>query len=496
MKKEFSSINQSLSDKAHVDGWANILSGLGQKGRDKTTTTTVAMSPHLTHNELTELYKGDGIGSRIVNAKADDMVQGGWRIPADSEGTLSKAEQRLNVKRHLMLGLKWARLYGGSIIYMDIPSSGLANTAFDPSKALHPGVIRSLKVYPAPRMDIMFDDFVRDPQSPWFEDVERFHVQNQWGGYFDVHRSRCLVFRGLDCPNVLDDGRSMEERFWGQSCLMPIFGDLSSLGAMVQGLGHLGQEFSISKLKISNLENLVAEGDFTSINKRMEIIAVCKSLINAVLLGENEEYSRDTMSFTGVGEILDRFMMMVAGGSNYPVTRLFGRSAAGMNATGEGDMLQYYDGVASDQETVLQPELLRLLAYLNYGLGSPIPPDELTVQFNPLIRMSEKEKADIRKVVAETDQIYVSGIRVFSPGEVRKRFEGEWTADITVEPDSPPPEDELDQDTQDLLKGVVPQANPKPVAPTKATSVTPAPGSSKSTENEPVQVPSKVAPKK
>ncbi|MFP3681974.1 DUF1073 domain-containing protein, partial [Pseudomonas sp. SIMBA_041] len=54
-------------------------------------------------------------------------------------------------------------------------------------------------------------------------------------------------------------------------------------------------------------------------------------------------------------------MLDISGASEIPVTRLFGRSPAGMNATGESDLQNYYEVVQQQQESTLGPILDKLL---------------------------------------------------------------------------------------------------------------------------------------
>jgi phage-related protein (TIGR01555 family) len=437
---------------SNQDGWKNLLTGLGIRGRDKTKSVRADVAPRLTDFDLLNIFMGDGLGSKVVKKKADDMVRAGWEVPGDEEGTLAKAQKNLGVKKVLAHALAMNRLFGGCVVMMDIANSGLPETPYNPERG-RPGKLRSLKVFTSPR--ILFDvtDLGTDPTSPWFEEVERFRILKRYGGEFLVHRSRCLVFKGLPIPDTLDNGADYLDMYWGLSVLDPVFTYLSQYGALLQGFGHLGQEFSVSKLKLSNLEQMVAEGDYTAMEKRMEIIAMTKSLINAVLLGEGEDFNRDNITFSGAPEMLDRFMMALAGAAGYPVSILFGRSAAGLNATGESDTQAYYDDVRSLQETELEPELMKLLTVLNYGEGSPVKPEDLTLTFKPVWEPSQTEQATMRKTVAETDQIYVT-MGAISAKEVRaSRFANGYSTELTVDDDTEPEEFETDpeDDKKDAL---------------------------------------------
>ena len=99
-------------------------------------------------------------------------------------------------------------------------------------------------------------------------------------------------------------------------------------------------------------------------------------------------------TFTGLPEVYDRVMMDVAGAARTPVTKLFGRSPAGMNATGESDMNNYYDYIDGLWENQLRPILERLLPIMALSAWGVVP-DDLDIDFPPLQTPNSSEVADI-----------------------------------------------------------------------------------------------------
>ena len=82
------------------------------------------------------------------------------------------------------------------------------------------------------------------------------------------------------------------------------------------------------------------------------------------------------------------------------MTKLFGRSPAGMNATGESDLKNYYDYVDSQRESKLRPALYQLLPVLFMSEVGSIP-DDFDIDFPPLWTPTAKEVAEIAKSKAE-----------------------------------------------------------------------------------------------
>ena len=90
---------------------------------------------------------------------------------------------------------------------------------------------------------------------------------------------------------------------------------------------------------------------------RMHQANVAKSMINSIMLDKEEEWDRVTASFGGLTRHSVGLLQVVSGAVDIPATRFLGMSPAGLNATGESDIRNYYDKIKADQENKLQPAL-------------------------------------------------------------------------------------------------------------------------------------------
>lgn len=84
----------------------------------------------------------------------------------------------------------------------------------------------------------------------------------------------------------------------------------------------------------------------------------------------------------------------LSGASRIPMTKLFGRSPAGLNATGDGDLQNYYDFIDTLRESKLRPAVERLLPVMAMSAWGAVP-DGLDVAFPPLWTPTAAELADI-----------------------------------------------------------------------------------------------------
>lgn len=414
---------------SHADGWQSVLKGLGRRG-DSSRSTQIQSECVRTQQELEAIWSGEGLGCRVVSIVPEDMTRAWIRLPNDADNTVTNALKQLRAQQQFQEALQWTRLFGGALMLL-----GTTDTADlrQPLSAT-PRPITFLRVYPRYRCRLLHHNIVTDPRSPYFDKPEFITVQKVDGQEFDVHISRVLTFHGLPWT-ALQNGVSWEDRFWGMSALQQPWNEIRGLSSAFQAVETLLQEFNIGVFTLSNLSQLLAAGNDKAIYNRIQIINDAKSIINSVLLGENEQFRRDVAGTSGLPELLDRFMQRVSSATGIPVTRLFGTSAAGLNATGDNDMSQYYDKVAAEQVAHLEPNLQICVNRVAAGLGVT---EDMTLVFNPLWAPSALQSVEMRNKQANTDKIYMDA-GVIDASEVREnRFANGYSYETAVDPNATP----------------------------------------------------------
>jgi hypothetical protein len=96
---------------------------------------------------------------------------------------------------------------------------------------------------------------------------------------------------------------------------------------------------------------------------------------------------------------------------------LFGTSAKGLNATGEGDDRMYFGSVSKVQTHEVAPAYLRLVEIELAIRGEDPANITHSVAFKPLWQPKELETAQTRLAVAQADHIYITD-EVYSREEV------------------------------------------------------------------------------
>ena len=441
------------------DGWGNVFTGLGGVN-DKTSYTKYGSSPIIDDDSLSLIYMGDGLGGRIVDVIADDMTREWIYLGEDEEDDMSDSAQlimeelqRLNAEEAFNLAIKWQRLYGGAIIIVG------AMDGQGPDKPLRMQSIKNieyLKVVDRTNIPITECVFDEEPTSPTFGHILYYKVNYYVGSKvipMKIHYSRVIPFYNDPIPSKMRGYTDVNLRHWGMSSLQRIYEELRDLGAITQSTVNIMMEFIIGKYKIKHLAEMLASGQEQKVVQRLEVMNRSKSVINAVLLGEDEEYTRDYATLAGLPEVIDRFMLKLSGSTGIPVTRLFGRSPAGLNATGENDLRNYYDLIEANQRNKLLAPLRLLVSMVSAYKKIADVPD---VTFNSLYQLSTEEQAKVDKLDAETDKIKAETENVYVTMGAKD------VLDVSKEHNWEPPEAEDFNDPEEaMLEEPVNAADPK-----------------------------------
>lgn len=411
----------------HNDSLANALSGFGGT-QDRTAYSTYLQTRMRTDQELTAVYTGGGLGRKIVSCRPDDMIRSWIQFPEDPDGKLLKALDQLNVRTHLKNLLTWTELYRGGIMVL----GGLDNaqSVEEPLSKTANRPISFIRVYPASLCLNTQTDLVADYRSPYFEDIEQFRIQRRYAvdgaGEFRVHASRCIVSKGIPVPEDLYSSEEWKYLYWGMGRLQAVFDQMANSDTAQKAFANLIHEATVAIQKIPGLLSMLAGADDAgaALTSVMNNIARAKSVLNMILLDEGGEFSRDSLSMTGWRDAAMIFREELAAVCEIPVPRLYGIPSSGLGGGGSDEQASkdYNASIQADQEIKLRPIIQRLVSYIAPTVG--LSPD-IAFEFRPLSTPSEKEIAETRKIVMETDKGYVDMGALDAVDEVREsRFGG------------------------------------------------------------------------
>ena len=290
---------------------------------------------------LTSLYRSSWIVQRVCSIIPEDaLTDMHIEAPGLNSEAISRLDEELRrtkVRRKIIDALKWARLYGGAAAIMMIDGQD-----DDLSKPLSvnrmlPGSFRGLFVVDRwsgiyPSLELVSNRASSDFGLPRY-----YEVRDESGVIqYRVHHSRVLRFVGTDMPYY----EEIAEQHWGTSAIEALYDDLVRRDNIVHNIANLTFKACLSVYEIENLDQIFASAGANA-QKRMysmiQAMSILESNLGVKLVNKGDGVQQLQYAFTGLPEVLDGAMLDVSGSTSIPATRLFGRSPAGMNATGESD---------------------------------------------------------------------------------------------------------------------------------------------------------------
>lgn len=410
--------------------------------------------------DLAEKYQNNGLFSKIIDRPAEEALKHGMEYnvsDADLKDFLDDALDRLDWEEKAVTAIRWARLFGGSIIVMLLDDGGGLE---EPVNWQDVRSVEELRVYERAIVQ-------PDPDTYRTGKAEYFDVSSTYGGTFRVHRSRCLVFKNGSLPEY---GAAQQYYYWGLPEYIRIHKDLSRALKTHTNAANMIEKSVQPVYKQKNLQStLAAEGGDTAVLKRLNVIDQARGMLNSIAVDmDGEDYDFKTFQMTGAKEILESTCNLLSAVTCIPQTILFGRSPAGENATGESDLENYYNFVEGIQKRMLKKNIRTLLkAVTQAGVydGSIEDPGTIKPTFKPLWSLSEAEQATVEltkaqraQATAQTAQLYID-MQVLQPDEVRRALSQDGSLNIEDILDNQP-EDEQDDGWAALLEGLRANDNP------------------------------------
>ena len=427
------------------DGYANAAAFLGDDSPLFTAGTFVRSGLTSDPDLLTAMYRESWLTMRIIDMPSEDMTRAWYKLSAalpDADlHALRRLEARHSVKQEITNALRWARLYGGSLALMVI--RGEEDRLDQPlvPETLLPDCFQGLLVLDRAQGIEPSPELVSDLDDPDFGLPASYTVNLDTEDCRSVtlHHSRVLRFVGRELPHT----ETVRENFWGASEMEHIQEELMKRSAASANIAQLLFQANITTLKMADFGDLLASG--TEEQKRSVISAMqmenrFRTSFGVQLLSKDDAYENHAYSFAGLSEIYEQFMMDMAGAAEIPATKLFGRSPQGMNATGESDLRNYYDMIASLQERQLRPALEKLLPVMTVSCWGYVPED-LEFVFEPVMTNSPAERAElVQKLSSDVIQAFQAGLltREEALAELKSRGEelGVYTKIGTPSPHS------------------------------------------------------------
>lgn len=397
------------------------MTGFGTE-RDRTGYSVFAYGGDLTDEALTGLYEGNDIARTIVSIVPEEIFRKGVEITHTSQLELERQAAKLELLNRLQEAMIWGRLFGGGICVLGLDDGRPADTELDPRRIAR---FAYIDVYDKSQARIV--GWYADKADSRYGKPSVFEFTDLNGGrLFRVHETRCVVFGGAHTTK-----RTRQRRQgWDLSVLQAPHDVLRAFGNAFQSLEHMLLDASVGVLAMKGLISKIASlGGREELATRATVFDLWRNASRTIMLdADGESYKRESASFTGVGDVIQAFIVRLAAAAKIPVTVLMGQAPAGLNATGASDIRLFYDRIGTEQ-TQVTPTLERVYGYIAIARGFD---PTVKVGWPKLWEETPAEKATREKTESEADGNNITN-QVLLPEEVTKmRFAGRPEVDMTL----------------------------------------------------------------
>lgn len=475
------------ASKFNVDGWHNILSGLGTSAYDKTTSGAFCADV-VTFDMAQDLWRGDDLAARAIETWPNEMLRRGFELQVTSDDTTladvkpkpgeedgddqeaakagmsaagkdgklppkgkkpspfgktdgmrrdaadGKKDQEkvadhwkeIGLVAALWKALAYERSYGGAAILLGVNDGQDLRQPLDLEKVidftfltvLTPREIQPIAYYANPRAPkygqaALYQLTPITPGTPIEKTFSPMSVQ--------IHESRLIVFEGIKVDNTQMTGTLAG---WGDSILTRVYRVLRGFNMSWQSAEVLLHDFAQAVYGVKGLAEMIAGDKDDEIITRMKVAERARSSSRAIMIDSEETFERKQTPVSGLPELLQMQCQRLAAAFDMPLTLLMGTSPGGLNATGESDIILFYNRVESAQHQKLTDPIERVTR-LTYRALKIKEPEAWTVCYKPLRQPTTKETAEAREIQSRTDERYIAS-GVLSPEEIAvSRFGGD-----------------------------------------------------------------------
>lgn len=408
----------------------------------------------LSDQQLALMYR-NLIVRRIVTLVVDDAIKNFIEIEGDQDECIVQELEALFIPEKLTEALYWDRLFGMSCALI------LADDGQELDQPINLKRLRrvsGIEVFDKRSVmedsaSLYYDTDVRDVN---FGKAEYYTITPPNGDLFKVHRSRLLIFDGETLPKL----ERIANNGAGLSCLDGIPAAINRVKTSMDKTIDIMDKVSTSLLKLQGLSNVLQTEEGTkAVIKRLDLIDYSRRLNGSVAIDKDDEYAVFNIPLGGLTDIIQEMEQYVCAVTGYPFTKLFGRSPAGMNATGQSDMQIYYDKVRSYQKRKLRPALEYLVKLIQLSSEGPTQGKELekwSIKFKALQQLNDLEQANVEKTQAEVRAAVVKLVLDLVDNQLLDATQGRKY--LAERGDIPVSETELDLDDETEENNPLPQA--------------------------------------
>lgn len=340
---------------------------------------------------LAQVYEGDALAARIVDALPRDAMRSTWDlVQLDREYDWRSVQSRLDelkATQMITLAWTWARLYGGALLVMAIDDGRRPNEPVDVTKVR--GIL-GLEVIESSRVRPSGIGVLRASVDP-----EHYEVTTIGGTTRTIHASRVIRFDSYRVPPE----RLRQNNGWAPSVLQRCWSSLCRYRAGQRDIAALSARMSVLVLLAKDWRKTA----MATAEQKDKLRTYLRSLwggmnaYNLLALDKDaEEIVEVKRSLEGVEAMQSTAVDAVVSDSGCPRLIITGeQTSTGLNSDSKGERRMWYDNCIAERKLVAEPALDELLALefaARRNRGETVPSDWVT-EWAPLEQEAAEDKA-------------------------------------------------------------------------------------------------------
>lgn len=353
----------------------------------------------------------NGLLRACIETVADDMTRAWITLTGgDSEDpkeaserikSLDAAMDKYNLQPLFHEGAELVGYEGGAFVFIDTGASGAqlmtplhigsSSAEFAPERPLRFQVVDPVNVFPGEYNSI----------SPLRGDY--FRPRWWWVMGERVHKSRLIRLVANEVPVLLRPAYN----FMGLPQAQILWDYVLHFQDCRIAVARLLKKFSMTVFKTSMEDILMAAQGTANLDARVRYMIQTMSNDGVLAVDkETEDVVKLETPISGVTDVVRQALEFLAALNRTPAVKLLGISPSGFNATGESDLRNYYDHIASQQEKVLRAGIKRVLECLQVKEFGHVD-TSLGFDFAPLGEADRAALATQQKTQADTVAVYL-----------------------------------------------------------------------------------------
>lgn len=396
--------NKASSAVSAKDAFSNSLFRLGFGSQSPLEATEYPLT-RLTDNYalLNSLYRDNWVVQNVVGIIPDDMTKKWFTLTGVTPEQMTGFERIIRVTKlqeRINEGLRWGRLYGGAAGLILLRGNDNLAEPID-YDLIYPNTFMGIHILDRWSGITPDTSIVTDMGDADFGLPEYYNISDSESNiYAKVHHSRIIRFTGRELPYI----ERLAAMYWGESEVEALYNDVVKHDNVSGNMAALTFRANVDTMEVQNLDQLFSISS-TQQQARfwrvMQAQSVVRSNFGMQLVNKGDAVHNTQYTFTGLSDVYNSMCLDLSGASRIPVTKLFGRSPAGLNSTGESDLQNYYDYIDTLRESKLKPIIYKLLPIMAMSVWGEIP-SGIDISFPPLWTPTAKEVAEIAKAKTET----------------------------------------------------------------------------------------------